>query len=271
VISMVSSESLSRYFEIELHPIDNLDEMKYRDIVQPQEEMFDDPQKWIKYMRREKLKIPQILRKKGIEFGGCILEIGAGSCWFSSVLSKFPEVKEIYALDFSRYILKRVAPVMMNYLNADARKIIRVRGSFYSLIHLGKQFDFVVCDETLHHADYPIKLLNQIGKVLKRDGRIVCIREPVAPELPILRSIRKKIFGSHERKYGVTENIYTLNEWHQIFQKGGFDLVCYLLRLPSRNLIANTLLRSHSMLRRARNIIYGMMLVAFVGEKHAKG
>lgn len=266
---MGSSESLSRYFEMELHPKDNLDEMEYREKIQPQEETFDHPQKWIKYMRKEKLKIPLILRERGIEFRGHILEIGAGSCWFSSILSKFHEVEEIYALDFSRHILKVVAPAVMDYLSANAKKILRVRGSFYNLIQLGKQFDFVVSDETLHHADYPIKLLNQISNVLKMDGRIVCLREPIVARLPIIRSISKRIFGSHERKYGVTENIYTLNEWHEIFRKGGFDFVCHPLRLPSKNSFVNALSRSNSMLSRALDIIYGVdsMPVAFVGKR----
>jgi len=273
VTSRISSEFASRYFEIDPHSMDNLDELKYREKIQPHEERFNHPQKWIRNMRKEKLKIPLILKKKGVEFRGCILEIGAGSCWFSSVLSKFPEVKEIYALDFSEHILKSVAPAMMDYLNANAGKIVRVKGSFYNLISLGKQFDFVVCDQTLHHADYPIELLNQINNVLKRDGRIVCIREPIAPKLPILRSISKKIFGAKERKYGVTEKIYTLNEWREIFVRGGFDVVVYPLRLPSKRFLVNALSHSHSVFSRACNAVYGIdsMPVAFIGKKHAKG
>jgi len=270
--SLVSSEFLSRYFEIELHPMDNTDEIKYREEIQPQEEMFNHPQRWIKNMRKEKLKIPLILKKKGIEFRGRILEIGAGSCWFSSVLSKFPEVKEVYALDFSKHILTKVAPAMMDYLNADSKKIVRVRGSFYNLIRLGKKFDFVVADETLHHADYPIKLLNGIGNVLKQDGRIVFIREPIASRMPILGSVNKRISGSRERKYGVTENIYTLNEWYEIFQKANFDVTCYFLRLTSKYRLARASWFSRNIPSVALNIIYGVdsMPIAFIGKKRTK-
>ena len=270
---VVSSEFLSRYFEIELHPLDNLDELEYREKIQPQEEMYDHPQKWIRHMRKEKLKMPSVLKKKGIEFRGSILEIGAGSCWLSAVLSRFHEVKEIYALDFSRDILKKVAPAMMNHLNANTRKIIRVRGSFYNLIPLNTQFDFVVSDGALHHTKYPTAVLNQISKVLKLDGSFVCVREPLAPKLPILRSITKRKFGTHERKYGVTENIYTLNEWREIFQKGGFEfgIVRYSLRLPPKKLLANVRARLPN--ARLLKIIYGIdsMPVAFIGKKRAKG
>ena len=271
VTSRVRSAFASKYIEMDLHSMDNLDELKYREKIQPHEQRFNHPQNWIRNMRKEKLKIPLILKKKGVEFGGCILEIGAGSCWFSSVLSKFPEVKEIYALDFSEHILKSVAPAMMDYLNANAGKIVRVKGSFYNLISLGKQFDFVVCDQTLHHAGYPIELLNQINKVLKRDGRIVCIREPIAPKLPIIRLIIKRIFGAKEKKYGATENIYTLTEWREIFVRGGFDVVVYSLWLPSKNILVKALSRSRRILSGTCNAIYGIdsMPAAFVGKKRA--
>lgn len=266
---MATSGLLSKYIEIELSSIDNLDELRYREKIQPHEERFDSPQKWIRNMRKEKLKIPLILKQKGVNFRGCVLEIGAGSCWFSSVLSKFHEVEEIYALDFSENILKNIAPAMMDYLNAEAKKIIRVKGSFYNLSQLDKLFDFVVCDQTLHHADYPVRLLKAINNVLKQDGCVVCVREPVAPKLSILRTISKRIFGAKERKYGVTENIYTLNEWREIFLKGGFHVVVYSLRLRSKNFLVNALSQSPGMLSYTCKAIYGIdsMPVAFVGKK----
>ena len=272
---MGSSEVLSRYSEMELNPLDNLDEVRYRERIQPREKIFYCPQEWIKHMRKDKFKIPAILKENGVKFAGHILEIGAGSCWLSSILSKFSEVEEICALDFSRHVLKIVAPEVMDYLKADAMKIVRVRGSFYDLNRLDRRFDFVVADQTLHHADYPFKLLDDISNVLRSDGRIIFIREPIAPKIPILKSVMKRIFGSHERKYGVTEKTYTLDEWREIFWKGGFDIVCYPLPVSPEKLFFKMLLRARtcaSFLSFAHNIIYGIkaMNIAFVGKKRAK-
>ena len=267
-MSMEADENSSKYFEIDLDSMDNVSELTYREKIQPREKDFDLPKKWIRNMRREKLKIPLILEGRGVKFAGSILEIGAGSCWFSSMLSKFPEVEEIYALDFSERILTRIAPAMMDHLGANAGKIVRVKGSFYSLVSLGKQFDFVVCDETLHHADHPIKLLREINGVLKRDGCIVFIREPIAPNLPIFKYVSKRVFGREEKKYGVTENIYTVNEWRELFSKGGFDVTIHSLRLRSKSLLSR-LYQSQSAFQRVYRAVYGVgsMPVAFVGEK----
>ena len=226
--------SHSRYFELKIHPMDNLDELKYREEVQPHEETFRSSQSWIAAMRKEKFLIPELLRRNGVDFRGCVLEIGAGSCWFSSLLSKFPEVEEVYALDFSRRILREIAPAVMDYLEADVAKIVRVRGSFYDLTRLEKKFDLVVCDETLHHAADLVRLLNQIYQVLNENGLMVSMREPIAPRLPILNYLSKRLFGRRERKYGVTENTYALPEWGKIFRNAGFDPTFYSLDLPSQ-------------------------------------
>ena len=269
---MVSSESLSRYYEMPIHPMDNTKELKYREEIQPHENTFRNPKNWIQAMRKEKFEIPILLKENVAEFHGRILEIGAGSCWLSSVLSKFPEVQEIYALDFSRRILTEIAPMVMDYLKANASKIVRVRGSFYDLLHLGKQFDFVVCDETLHHADYPIILLNQICNVLSEDGLFVSIREPIAPKLPILNFVGKRMFGFRERRLGVTENTYTLSEWRKIFRHSGFEMNCYALHPTSENLSANAFPLLHNVFSCAFKIVFGVNsnLVAFVAKKCLK-
>jgi 2-polyprenyl-3-methyl-5-hydroxy-6-metoxy-1,4-benzoquinol methylase len=265
---MVLSESLSRYYEMPIHSMDNRKEIKYREKIQPHENTFKNPENWIKAMRKEKYEIPILLKENVAEFNGRILEIGAGSCWLSSVLSKFPKVQEVYALDFSRRILTEIAPRVMDHLKADASKIVRVRGSFYDLRRLGKQFDFVVCDETLHHADYPIILLKQICKVLSEDGLLISIREPIAPKLPILKFVGKRIFGFREKRLGVTENNYTLNEWHKLFRLSGFAMTCYTLHPTSENLSINSFPLMHNLFSCAFKIVFGVNsnLVAFVAK-----
>ena len=258
------AESRSKYFELAVHPMDNLEELKYREEVQPTEKTFRSSQNWIAAMRKEKFRIPELLRRNGVDFHGRILEIGAGSCWFSSLLSKFPEVEEVYALDFSGRILLEIAPAVMDYLGADAAKIVRVRGSFYDLTRLNKKFDLVVCDETLHHAADLGKLLKQIYRVLRDDGLIVSMREPIAPRLPVLNYVSKRMFGHRERKYGVTENTYALDEWDRIFRDSGFDVTYYSLNLaPERRSVVSAIPGP------VLKMVYGanLKLLAFVAKK----
>lgn len=225
---------MSRYVELSLDSLINQRELNYREKIQPFETTFGTVENWISAMRVEKYGIPDFLRSKGICFKGSILELGAGSCWLSALLSKCPDVQEVYALDFSRRILVEIAPAVIDYLHGDADKIVRVRGSFYDLVRLGKKFDFVVCDETLHHADHPCRLFSQISHVLKDHGLIVSMREPIASTLPFLNFIQKATFGCRERKFGVTENIFRLAEWKRMFRGFGFEMTCYSVKSCSR-------------------------------------
>ena len=54
--------------------------------------------------------IPFLTQECGLEFRGRVLEIGAGSAWFSAELSKLPQVVEIIATDASARLLKQEAP-----------------------------------------------------------------------------------------------------------------------------------------------------------------
>jgi ubiquinone/menaquinone biosynthesis C-methylase UbiE len=199
----------------------NKKELQYREEVQPTEEEFKSVEQWTSRItsdgRFDYLK--KIFTK--IKFKGTILEIGAGSCWFSSELSKLDSVNKIYCLDFSERIIKDIAPGIMNYLKANTNKIIPVVGDFYNLDFKEKMFDMIVVDAALHHIEDMESALIEIKKVLKDDGVIIAIREPI---LPKLRKNAEKEFGAHERELGVTEYIYTKKEWKNLFEKNGFNL-----------------------------------------------
>src|SRR5882672_1162498 len=84
-------------------------------------------------------------RKCGLEFRGRILEIGAGSAWFSAELSKLPRVVEVVTTDCSPKPLRDQAPKMFKLLKANEAKITRMTADFYRLDFQNDHFDFVVC------------------------------------------------------------------------------------------------------------------------------
>jgi len=197
----------------------NKDELDYRNKIQPNEEDYDSFDKWVIRINDGRLKYFEKVNEK-INFSGVILELGAGSCWFGGVLSKLSKVKKVYSLDFSEKILRDIAPKIINYLDADKDKIIRVVGDFYNL-NFKEKFDFVVIDAALHHIDDMDFVLKQIKDVLKDEGLVVGIREPI---VPILRPGCRKTFGVHERSLGLTENIFSKKEWNDFFVRNGFIL-----------------------------------------------
>lgn len=195
----------------------NKQELFHRDKVQDKEQI----NAWKKRIMNGRLNIISQLKDKHVLFYGNILELGAGMCWFSSELSKLKTTKEIYALEFSKEILTKVAPSIMEFLNAKQEKITRVVGDFYKIPLKNNYFDFVVFDAALHHVVYLDDLLKEIDRVLKKDGKMIAIREPV---LPVLRKFQRGSWGKEDKAAGITELIFTKNEWKKMFNDKGYDI-----------------------------------------------
>jgi len=228
----------SEYIELDLTRYANLLELKYREEIQLREPQYENVQKWYERIQGH-LGIISFIEKRGIKFSGTVLVLGAGSCWLPSELSKLSMIRKIYALDFSKTLLTKVAPAIMRYLKADASKIVRVRGDFYDLSYFKEDyFDFVIYDAALHHADFPEITLREASRVLKLDGGIICINEPVAPSLNPFKDFWKRKLGCRERRLGITENIYTLDEWRSVFDKCNLTFRVMRLELSTRSKLA---------------------------------
>lgn len=212
----------------------NKDEHDYREMIQPKETNFDNMSKYIARINDGRQKILPRLYKE-VEFKGKILELGAGSCWFTSCLSRLRLVDQIYCLDFSEFLLENIAPHIMEYLKADINKITRIIGDFNRLYFDDGEFDYIVFDASLHHV--PVndidRVLIEIYRVLKKNGKIVAIREPFSG----IFGIAKKR-GRNERKYGVTENIFTKEEWRGMLERNNF--ICRFIPYCSGNVFFRT-------------------------------
>lgn len=204
----------------------NTKELVYRNEIQPTEVDYSQIDSWIGSLDDGRRDILSPLMQLA-PLSGRILELGAGSCWLTAELSKFPQVEEIFALDMSEHILTVVAPVVFERVGAVTDKITRVIGDFNKLEFSDHSLDHVVFDAAVHHI--PVEsfatVCAEIGRVLKPGGSLVAVREPVLPTLPLLREYKRKKFGEHERQFGVTENSFTRSEWTRLFaDQGGFEL-----------------------------------------------
>ena len=193
-------------------------ELEYRERQLSQDIDFELKKSMAKIHGDGRLKNLPNLRRIGIRFYGKVLELGAGSCWLSSQISKIRSVEAVYALDLSKSLLTRIAPLIMTELEAKTNKIRRISGDFHELPLKTDFFDVIVMDAALHHAVHPTQVLREVKRVLKAQGFFLAIREPV---LPLWRSRQKNIIGAEERSQGVTENVWTLSEWKRIFARSG--------------------------------------------------
>ena len=118
----------------------------------------------------EEYKMAQMkLEKKGL-LSGRILDVAAGVCWTSALLSKHDKVKHIDALDFSWHRLEKLAPIICEQFQAKEYKIQRIFGSFYDLKNDKESYDLVFMSQAFHHADSPLRLLYECDRVLKSGG-----------------------------------------------------------------------------------------------------
>jgi ubiquinone/menaquinone biosynthesis C-methylase UbiE len=165
--------------------------------------------------------VPFLTQRCGLYFRGRILEIGAGTCWFSGELSKITAVQEILATDFSPKLLKDFAPKVFGWQRAAAAKITRMPGDFHQLDLPANHYDFIVCSAVVHHAVDPVAMLREVRRMLRPDGRFVAIREPVLPALKLRKYSKTQ---SRLIDAGVNEHIYKLAEYRKFFEEAGLQL-----------------------------------------------
>lgn len=175
---------------------------------------------FLKIITRQRVPIFYSLREK-YNFEGKVLEIGAGSCWLSTLISKIPEVKSIYALDISNDLLKIIGNKVIDCLGGEKNKIKFIKADFNKLPFADNEFNIIIFDASLHHAQNLSCLLKEVGRVLKKNGFLIAIREPIKSYLHFLHV---KNFGKSEIKSGATENIYSKQVWKDYFKQAGFDL-----------------------------------------------
>lgn len=250
---------MSKFIKLKqyLTPFANLKELEYSNKIKANAPLGIE--KWIHHIVNQRIPLINQIEQE-INFKGKILEIGAGTCWLSAELSKIPTVKLIYALDFSEKLLEKIAPIIMKKLGAKREKIIRILADFHQLPFENNTFDFVVADAALHHALNLSLVLKELHRVLKKTGEGIMVREPVKPFLSVSRLIKGE-FGIEERKYGVTENIYTSKQWLDYFKKAGFhlsfrpifagkDIFTYMIRFTPLRLLNNILYSRYYFLAR---------------------
>ena len=130
---------------------------------------------------------------------GLVLDLAAGTCWTSAIVSKISDVHEVIAVDISRHRLEIIAPLVFEQFNANAEKITRVLGSFNEIKMGDNSVDCVILMEAFHHAFDVNKLILEIRRVLKPKGIVLISGEHIMAnkdyfKIILLNIIKKAIF-----------------------------------------------------------------------------
>jgi ubiquinone/menaquinone biosynthesis C-methylase UbiE len=178
---------------------------------------------WLRTLKSEVSRfVPFLTEKCGLEFRGRILEIGAGGAWLSAEISKLPKVVEVIATDFSQKLLKEQAPKVFKLLKAHTAKITRTPGDFHKLDFPNNHFDYVVCSAVLHHSVNMVQVLREAKRVLKPGGRLVAIREPIWPLVPMNRKRQANRAKPVEKREHYPN--YSLADYKEFFKQASLPL-----------------------------------------------
>jgi ubiquinone/menaquinone biosynthesis C-methylase UbiE len=206
----------------------NLQELRYREEIQPTEETFVDVEKTLEVIRSGGyLELLPFMMRSGFVPRGQGLEIGAGYCWLTAELSQVPDVEKVHALDFSETLLSRRAPIVIRELGGRAERIQMHLGDFHDLSMFGSEtLDFVAAHAALHHTNQLERVLGEVYRVLKPGGLAFALDEPGVPRyiVPFNKDLSPQHFGAHERSLGVIENTYLESEWADLFREAGFSV-----------------------------------------------
>ena len=113
----------------------------------------------------------------GIVFSGKqVLSLGSGTCWLEGRFFRDKEIAKLTAVDFSKHRIHELGLATIGYYNL-IEKVDLVYGSILDLKIKGKSQDIVLLSQAFHHINEPIRLLNEIRRVMKPNGVVIIVGE----------------------------------------------------------------------------------------------
>lgn len=112
-----------------------------------------------------------------VQLSGVGLELGAGTCGFSaSVCNRFADIENIYAIEVVPDVVQLLQPKTISSICGEqAKKIIRVIGSFNRLELEDNSVDFCVEVESLHHSSDLTVTLKEVARVMKKGSTLLIL------------------------------------------------------------------------------------------------
>jgi ubiquinone/menaquinone biosynthesis C-methylase UbiE len=152
-----------------------------------------------------------------------VLDLGAGSCTTSFVLSQEAFVGEVAAADISAARLETMSRETHKLVGGDQSKLSFHEIDFNRPLPFGDdEFDIVVMDAALHHSRNIWDTLTEIRRVLKPGGLFVAQREAYTSPLTNRITFRR-LLASPEVAAGVSENAYLPSQYDYYLRANGFE------------------------------------------------
>lgn len=179
---------------------------------------------------------------------GKVLDVAAGVCWTSAILSRYDCVEQVDALDFSWHRLNDLAPRCCTIMGGRPEKIQRIFGSFYEIgQHREKYYDLVIMSQAFHHADQPFRLLAQCDAAIKDSGAILLVGEHhISMTLFLRRAVKTALLeGKLTLNFRelfkpddvLGDHYYRLNDYYTMFRSLGYCIEYHKTNIRNSMLI----------------------------------
>ncbi len=151
-----------------------------------------------------------------------VLDLGAGSCTLSLIMSEEEYVKSIVAVDISEKRMNSLCQRVQKEVGGKPEKLSYKEIDFNDpLPFADNAFDMVVMDAALHHSRNIWVTLSEIRRVLKPQGYFIAQREAYTSPFTHKRTFRV-ILESPEAAAGVSENAYLKSQYDYYLRVNGF-------------------------------------------------
>lgn len=188
--------------------------------------------------------LEKMLSEYAIALNGEWLSLASGVCFIEArLLRQNKNIEKIVCVELSRHRISELAPIILKHYGIEPWRVDLCFGSFYNVKTKENTFDVVLLCQAFHHAFEPFRLLKEIKRVLKHNGKVIIIGERFFSCRQVLsrtakyivkyilnyknfRSNRiffpswRAIFPIDERK---GDHHYSKKMYSQIFKKAGFS------------------------------------------------
>ena len=144
-----------------------------------------------------------------------MLDIGCGTGWAVRYASQLcTENGEFYGLDISPIMIEKAKEHSLGYKN-----VYFINADSETMPFEDNFFNFIICTNSFHHYENPIKVLNEIYRILTPNGKIY-IMDPSADItlIKILDSIVRRKEAAHVK-------FYNTKEYKSFFEKSNIKYI----------------------------------------------
>ncbi len=106
-----------------------------------------------------------------------IISLASGTGWLEGKFLRDKKINKLTLIDFSKHRIHELGPKTLKLFGFELDRADFVYGNILDLKIKNNSQDIILLSQAFHHINEPIKLLNEIKRVLKDDGVVIILGE----------------------------------------------------------------------------------------------